>query len=60
MTESNKKVCPVCQGKKVVPGTCECNSEWRGSQVGDEWSDCQCVPEQECPTCNGTGYVEDN
>lgn len=58
MAEKGKKVCPQCQGKKVVPGVCVCNSEWRGNQTGDEWEDCQCAPEQECLTCRGAGYVE--
>jgi len=57
MTAHEKKVCPLCQGKKTVAGVCSCNSEWRGTQRGDEWEDCQCTPEQECPTCHGTGYV---
>ncbi len=57
MAEKAKKVCPQCLGKKVVPGVCNCASEWRGTQRGDEWEDCQCTPEQECPTCQGTGYL---
>ena len=59
MAEKVKHMCPQCNGKKVVQGTCVCDSEWRGTQVGDEWNDCQCAPEQPCPTCNGTGYVEE-
>lgn len=58
MSEKNKKICPQCDGKKVIPGTCVCNMEWRGTQTGDEWEDCQCSEEVECPTCHGTGYVE--
>ncbi len=57
MTEK-KKPCPVCQGKKVISGVCECGSEWHGTQIGDEWLECKCTPEQECPTCHGTGYVK--
>ncbi len=56
MTEE-KKTCPTCQGKKVIAGICECSSEWRGTQADDEWQDCQCTPELECPTCHGTGYA---
>jgi len=57
MTQKSKQVCPTCQGEKVVKGTCECNMEWRGSQIDDEWEDCRCMPELECPTCLGSGYV---
>ena len=59
MTENkNKKKCPECDGKKIIPGTCECNSEWRGTLVGEEWDECQCTPDAECPGCSGTGFVE--
>lgn len=57
MTE-NKKTCSTCQGKKVIAGVCECSSEWRGNQAGADWQECQCTPEQECPTCHGSGYEE--
>lgn len=60
MTEK-KKICPTCHGKKTVEGNCQCSSEWRGSpQPGDNsgWDDCQCTPEQKCPTCCGTGYYD--
>jgi hypothetical protein len=58
MSQENKKICPTCQGKKVVQGTCECDVEWRGTQRGDEWEDCQCTPEVVCPVCHGKGFVE--
>lgn len=58
MPDSTKKVCPECKGRKMIPGVCVCNSEWRGNQVGDDWDDCQCAREQECPTCKGTGHIE--
>ena len=58
MTEEGKKQCSICNGKKVVGGVCECSTEWRGTQQGDEWEDCQCTPEEECPACQGTGYVD--
>ena len=57
MTDTEKKTCPECDGKKVVPGTCTCNMEWRGTQQGDDWDDCQCTQEAACPVCNGTGFV---
>ena len=57
--EKENKVCPNCQGKKIIPGVCECSSEWRGTQTGEDWDDCQCTPEQKCPTCNGTGFVKE-
>ncbi|MFH1153903.1 MAG: ankyrin [Pseudomonadota bacterium] len=57
MPEKSKKICPTCNGKKVVDGTCECNAEWRGTQNGDTVDDCQCSPETKCPTCSGTGFV---
>ena len=58
MTQENKTTCPMCAGKKVIAGKCECAMEWRGTQNGDNWEDCQCTPEVECPTCHGTGYIE--
>jgi len=57
MTQENQ-TCPICQGKKVVAGTCECNSEWRGTQNGDDWEDCRCTPEEKCPECGGKGTVD--
>ena len=57
MRQEQKKVCPTCNGTKEIPGRCECNAEWRGNQVGDEWQDCQCAPTTPCPACNGTGFV---
>ncbi|MBA3006593.1 MAG: ankyrin [Desulfocapsa sp.] len=58
VTQKNKVICPLCQGKKVVAGTCECNSEWRGTQRGEDWDECQCTPEQQCEMCKGTGYID--
>ena len=58
MTQNNQTVCPTCNGNKILEGNCECSMEWRGTQVGDEWEDCQCTPDQPCPTCSGTGYVD--
>lgn len=58
MEKKIKNTCPECQGKKVVEGTCECNSEWRGNHGENGWDDCQCAPEQECLTCHGTGVVQ--
>jgi len=55
----SKKECPECHGKKVITGECSCDMEWQGTQIGDEYEDCMCAPEQECPLCNGTGYVEE-
>ena len=57
MTEK-KEPCPTCKGEKVIAGVCECSSEWHGIQVGEEGQDCQCTPEQKCPTCNGSGYAD--
>jgi hypothetical protein len=60
MTEKKtEKECPECCGKKIIPGECICNSEWRGTQVGDDWNECQCSPDVPCPNCNGTGVVEE-
>ena len=50
MAEQDKKVCPTCNGKKMVLGTCECNAEWRGSQDSDSGDDCQCSPDTQCPS----------
>lgn len=56
---STKNECPECGGSKTIPGVCECASEWRGTQTGEEWNDCQCTPDVTCLTCNGRGYVEE-
>lgn len=56
--DKEQKVCPTCQGEKVIDGECQCSSEWRGNQEGDEWEDCKCTPSKECPTCRGKGYVD--
>ena len=58
MEQTTKNICPTCQGKKVMPGVCECSMEWRGTNGDDGWEDCQCTPEQECPSCLGTGLAE--
>jgi hypothetical protein len=58
MTQKNMKICSTCKGKKVIEGICECSMEWRGTQKEDNWEDCQCTPEQECPSCQGTGFVQ--
>ena len=57
MTEK-KEPCPTCKGEKVIAGVCECSSEWHGIKVGEEGQDCQCTPEEKCPTCNGSGYAD--
>lgn len=57
MEEKKEKTCPTCQGAKVLKGTCECNVEWRGTNSEDGWDDCQCTPDQQCSTCQGTGVV---
>ena len=59
MTQESKKLCPLCNGEKIIKGICSCDMEWRGTK-GDDWEDCQCTPDQECTTCSGTGYVEVN
>lgn len=56
--KQERTLCPVCEGKKMIPGVCECDSEWRGTQSGDDWEDCQCTEEEQCTNCNGTGYVD--
>lgn len=63
MSATMKKICPECQGQKIIPGTCECSVEWRGtlqgSVEGDEWDECQCSQSEQCPVCLGVGYLED-
>ncbi len=57
MSTGEKKVCPTCQGTKIIAGVCEGSSEWSGAAGGDDFvDDMQCTPDQECPTCKGTGY----
>ena len=57
-TMTSKKVCPKCNGHKLIVGQCECNSEWRSSDDEDGFDDCRCEPDQECPICKGTGKVD--
>ncbi|MEW6518848.1 MAG: ankyrin [Thermodesulfobacteriota bacterium] len=56
--EKNTSICPTCAGEKVITGTCTCDMEWRGTQEDDNWEDCQCTPEVQCPTCHGTGVIK--
>jgi hypothetical protein len=58
MEPKTENTCPTCGGKKILEGVCECSQEWRGTQNDDVWDDCQCTPDQECTTCQGTGVVE--
>jgi hypothetical protein len=59
MVDAGGKECPMCKGMKVIPGSCECNMEWRGNKGdNDEWEDCRCARELECPACHGTGLIE--
>ncbi len=59
MADTKKKACPACNGKKIIKGECVCDMEWRGTQKGDDWDDCQCTPDQDCKMCGGTGFVEE-
>lgn len=52
-----KMTCPTCLGKKILEGSCECNSEWRGTGDDENVDDCQCAPDVPCPTCSGTGFI---
>ncbi len=52
-----ENVCPECKGAKMVPGNCECNSEWREVDNHNTVNDCICDPDTQCPTCKGTGVV---
>ncbi|MCF6247601.1 MAG: ankyrin [Desulfobacula sp.] len=55
---TSEKTCPKCKGKKIIVGNCECNPEWRSSDGGDQYDDCQCEPDIDCPQCQGKGYIE--
>jgi len=55
--QKTTRECPECHGRKTIPGACVCDSEWRGTQDGDDWNECQCEAEQPCPTCKGTGVI---
>ncbi len=54
-----KKPCPTCQGKKIIVGNCECNSEWRTTDADGTVDDCICDPDTDCQTCGGKGYIEE-
>jgi hypothetical protein len=54
-----KTICPTCRGRKIVPGNCECNAEWRSLDSDEMSGDCRCEPEKECPDCKGFGYIEE-
>jgi len=58
MDSMKKQDCPQCKGNKIIEGTCECNMEWRGNQLGEDWEDCRCTPDVTCPTCKGKGYMD--
>ena len=51
------KVCPTCEGEKIIRGVCTCDMEWRGTETGDGWEDCKCTQDETCPTCNGKGVI---
>ena len=55
----SKKICPMCNGKKLVKGQCECDMEWRSSDGENNLEDCKCEPDQECPACKGTGFIDE-
>ena len=57
MADDTNKICPECNGDKKIPGTCVCDMEWRGSQKGEEWTDCKCSDEEICFFCQGAGSV---
>ncbi len=59
MAQKAGKICPECKGKKFIPGNCVCDAEWRGTQNGDDWNECQCNKEEPCPICLGTGLVNE-
>ncbi len=59
MTAEEKKVCPTCQGKKVIEGVCESSSEWSGAGGGEIFvDDMGYTPTEKCPIYNGTGLAK--
>jgi hypothetical protein len=58
MNTIQQDVCPTCNGDKMIPGVCECDSEWRGTEVNNDWADCHCTPDVTCLTCNGSGSAQ--
>jgi DNA-directed RNA polymerase subunit RPC12/RpoP len=58
MSEETRNACPTCQGKIIIEGVCEVSSEWHGVNNEDFVDDMQCTPDQECPTCKGTGFED--
>ena len=55
---TSEKTCPTCKGQKIIVGNCECNAEWRSTDGENEFNDCRCEPDIECPGCKGKGYIE--
>lgn len=58
MEKKNRTTCPYCNGKKVIPGSCVCDREWRGSPQDDGFEECRCEKETVCTNCRGNGYIE--
>ncbi|MCB2182435.1 MAG: ankyrin [Desulfobulbaceae bacterium] len=55
---AGEKICPECNGEKIIKGICTCDMEWRGSNKEDDWEDCQCTPDTTCHLCNGKGVIQ--
>ncbi len=59
MSQKKSSTCPTCMGKGVIEGVCETSPEWSGAANKQGDDDRVCTPDNKCPTCKGTGKVEE-
>lgn len=58
MAQQQNDSCPTCMGKGIIEGVCETSPEWDGSTDKDGNDGRICTPDQQCPTCKGTGKAK--
>lgn len=68
MAQQQNDSCPTCMGKGIIEGVCETSPEWDGlCETSPDWDGSTdkddndgriCTPDQQCPTCKGTGKAK--